>query len=116
MSDQSNFDSFLFQLDNLVSKNHYLNRSATDAFKSYIRAYDAHHLKNIFNIETIDLTKVARSFGFSTPPAVDLSVYSSQQNRPRKRNGGGGFGFNSKKPKHDYRSTNYINVSQKNKK
>jgi len=49
--------------------------SAKEAFKAYIRAYDSHHLKTIFDIETLDLTKVAKSFGFITPPAVDLSEY-----------------------------------------
>ena len=106
----------LFQLQQLVSKNYFLHTSAKDAFKSYIRAYDAHHLKDIFNIETIDLAKSAKSFGFEVPPSVDLSVCSSKQNRPRKRNGGGGFGFPSKKPKSNYRNTNYVNISQKNKK
>lgn len=67
--------------------------SAKEAFKSYIRAYDAHHLKDIFNVETIDLAKAATSFGFKVPPAIDLSVSSSKQNRPRKRNAGGGLGY-----------------------
>lgn len=103
-------------MQQLVSKNYFLHTSAKDAFKSYIRAYDAHHLKDIFNIETIDLVKSAKSFGFEVPPSVDLSVSSSKQNRPRKRNGGGGFGFGPKKPKFNHRNTNYVNVSQKNKK
>lgn len=67
--------------------------SAKEAFKSYIRAYDAHHLKDIFNVETIDLAKAASSFGFKVPPAIDLGVASSKKNRPRKRNAGGGFGY-----------------------
>lgn len=48
--------------------------SAKEAFKAYVRAYDSHHLKQIFNIETLDLVKVAKSFGFVVPPAVDLSI------------------------------------------
>lgn len=48
--------------------------SAKEAFKAYVRAYDSHHLKQIFNIETLDLAKVAKSFGFVVPPAVDLSI------------------------------------------
>lgn len=38
-----------------------------------MRAYDSHHLKQVFDIETLDLAKVAKSFGFTVPPAVDLS-------------------------------------------
>lgn len=48
--------------------------SAKEAFKAYVRAYDSHHLKQIFDIETLDLSKVAKSFGFLVPPAVDLSI------------------------------------------
>lgn len=48
--------------------------SAKEAFKAYVRAYDSHHLKQIFDIETVDLAKVAKSFGFVVPPAVDLSI------------------------------------------
>ncbi|XP_065211569.1 probable ATP-dependent RNA helicase pitchoune [Planococcus citri] len=90
------------QMQQLIQKNYFLHMSAKEAFKSYIRAYDAHHMKDIFNVETIDLAKAATSFGFYVPPAIDLSVGSSKQNRPRKRKAGGGFGnFNnlSKKAK-----------------
>lgn len=48
--------------------------SAKEAFKAYVRAYDSHHLKNIFDISTLDLAKVGYSFGFKVPPAVDLNV------------------------------------------
>ncbi|KAK7588121.1 hypothetical protein V9T40_005366 [Parthenolecanium corni] len=79
------------QLQLLISKNYFLHSSAKEAFKSYIRAYDAHHLKEIFNVETIDMGKAALSFGFTSPPAVDIGFSSSKQNRPRKRNAGGRF-------------------------
>lgn len=64
----------LFQLEKLISRHQLLNQSAKDAFKSYLRAYDAHHLKVIFDIETLDLAKAAKSFGFATPPAVQLKI------------------------------------------
>lgn len=47
--------------------------SAKEAFKSYVRAYDAHSLKTIFDVNSLDLIQVGKSFGFTTPPAVDLS-------------------------------------------
>ena len=49
--------------------------SAKDAFKAYVRAYDSHHLKTIFDVHTLNLTAVAQSFGFKVPPNVDLSKY-----------------------------------------
>ncbi|XP_015590062.1 probable ATP-dependent RNA helicase pitchoune [Cephus cinctus] len=81
------------QLEKLISKNYFLNTSAKEAFKAYVRAYDSHHLKQIFDIETVDLAKVAKSFGFVVPPAVDLKVGVSKDSRPRKRLGGGGYGY-----------------------
>ncbi|XP_072745069.1 probable ATP-dependent RNA helicase pitchoune [Anoplolepis gracilipes] len=89
------------QLEKLISKNYFLHQSAKEAFKNYVRAYDSHHLKQVFDIETLDLTKVAKSFGFIVPPAVDLKISSSKASRPRKRLGGGGYGHykNMNKPK-----------------
>nr|CAD7424127.1 unnamed protein product [Timema monikensis] len=65
------------QLEKLISKNYFLNMSAKSAYKSYVRAYDSHHLKQIFDVETLDLAKVAISFGFKIPPSVDLSILSN---------------------------------------
>ncbi|XP_066252520.1 probable ATP-dependent RNA helicase pitchoune isoform X2 [Euwallacea similis] len=82
------------QLENLIAKNYYLNVSAKEAFKAYVRAYDSHHLKNIFDVSTLDLSKVGHSFGFRVPPAVDLNVSAKKAERPeKKRKGGGGFGY-----------------------
>lgn len=98
------------QLENLIGRNYYLNMSAKEAFKAYVRAYDSHHLKNIFDISTLDLAKVGQSFGFKVPPAVDLKISAKKSKffnlqiglpncwlvgeRPeKKRKGGGGFGY-----------------------
>ena len=62
------------QLEKLIEKNYFLCLSAKEAYKAYIRAYDSHGLKTVFNINTLDLIQVAKSFGFSTPPFVDLPV------------------------------------------
>lgn len=64
----------LFQLEKLIAKNYFLHQSAREAFKAYVRAYDSHQLKTIFDIQTVDLVKVALSFGFTVPPVVDLSM------------------------------------------
>jgi hypothetical protein len=47
--------TFLFQLEKLISKNYFLNLSAKEAFKAYVRSYESHSLKNIFNVQTLDL-------------------------------------------------------------
>ena len=61
------------QLEKLISKNYFLHMSAKEAYKAYVRAYDSHHLKTIFDVHTLDLAQVAHSFGFQVPPSVDLS-------------------------------------------
>ncbi|KAK0170857.1 hypothetical protein PV328_008654 [Microctonus aethiopoides] len=62
------------QLEKLIATNHYLNRSAKDAFQGYVRAYGSHQLKQIFDVKTLDLEKVGKSFGFTVPPEVDANV------------------------------------------
>lgn len=64
------------QLEKLVAKNYFLNISAKEAYKAYIRAYDSHSLKSIFDVNTLDLCAVSRSFGFAVPPFVDLPLAS----------------------------------------
>lgn len=65
---------FLQQLEKLIEKNYFLHKSAQEAYKAYIRAYDSHSLKQIYNVNNLDLPKVSLSFGFKIPPFVDLSI------------------------------------------
>lgn len=60
------------QIEKLISRNYFLNLSAKEAYKAYVRAYDSHSLKNIFDINKLDLQAVSKSFGFENPPFVDL--------------------------------------------
>ncbi|CAG9787192.1 unnamed protein product [Diatraea saccharalis] len=62
------------QLEKLISKNFSLNRYAKEAFQSYLRAYHSHHLKYCFDMDTLDIAKVSKSFGFAEPPAVEWKV------------------------------------------
>jgi len=62
------------QLEKLLKTNYYLNQSAKEGYKSCVRAYASHSLRNVFEVQTLDLKKVARSFGFDTPPWVDIGV------------------------------------------
>ncbi|XP_023565560.1 ATP-dependent RNA helicase DDX18 [Octodon degus] len=84
------------QLEKLIEKNYFLHKSAQEAYKSYIRAYDSHSLKQIFDVNNLNLPQVALSFGFKVPPFVDLNVNSSE-GKHRKRGGGGGFGYQKSK-------------------
>lgn len=85
-----------------MEKNYYLHRSAKDAYASYLKAYASHQLKNIFEVNKLDLAKVGRSFGFSVPPNINLDVHSSKAGRVERRGGGGGYGggYGGGKPDH----------------
>jgi len=73
------------QYEKLVERNYYLNVAAKDAYKSYLHAYASHKLKDIYNVSTLDLVKIARSFGLKVPPKVNLSVKTSGKTS-RKQN------------------------------
>ena len=78
----------------MITKNFYLFKSAKEAYRSYIQAYASHALKNVFDVDKLDLALVAKSFGFTVPPPVNLSVNSSKQ---AKRKGKGDFYKNNHK-------------------
>jgi ATP-dependent RNA helicase DDX18/HAS1 len=78
------------QLESLVEKNYYLNRSAKDAYRSYILAYASHSLKHIFAVHLLDLAAVAKGFGFSTPPRVNLNVSATGHGHSQAGKGGRG--------------------------
>ncbi|CEJ89753.1 Putative ATP-dependent RNA helicase HAS1 [[Torrubiella] hemipterigena] len=65
------------QLEKLIGKNYYLQQSAKDAFKSYLHAYASHSLRSVYDVNKLDLTKVAKSFGFTAPPRVDITLGQS---------------------------------------
>ena len=91
------------QLEMLIGKNYYLNKvrtdsltdflssfpsppansnflqSAKDGYRSYLQAYASHSLRSVFNVNELDLVKVAKSFGFGAPPRVDISLGASMK-------------------------------------
>ncbi|KAK1165805.1 ATP-dependent RNA helicase DDX18-like [Acipenser oxyrinchus oxyrinchus] len=103
------------QLEKLIEKNYYLHKSAQEAYKAYIRAYDSHSLKQIYSVGTLDLPKVAISFGFKVPPYVDLNVNSSQGKKMQKRGGGGGFGYQKSKNVHKSKIFKHVNKNRSDK-
>lgn len=70
------------QLERLIEKNYHLNKSSREAYKSYVRAYACSSMKDIFNVRTLDMKKVAESFGMKTPLYVDLD-FQQQKSRIR---------------------------------
>uniref|UniRef100_A0AAQ5XM90 ATP-dependent RNA helicase n=1 Tax=Amphiprion ocellaris TaxID=80972 RepID=A0AAQ5XM90_AMPOC len=103
------------QLEKLIEKNYYLHKSAQEAYKSYVRAYDSHSLKQIYSVNTLNLPMVALSFGFKVPPYVDLNVHSSKGAKLQKRGGGGGFGYQKSKNVHKSKIFKHVNKARNDK-
>ncbi|KAI0598750.1 P-loop containing nucleoside triphosphate hydrolase protein [Biscogniauxia sp. FL1348] len=79
------------QLEKLISQNYYLNQSAKDGYKSYLHAYASHSLRTVFDINKLDLAKVAKSFGFTTPPRIDLTL-GARMSKDKKIQGRRSYG------------------------
>ena len=78
------------QIENLISKNFFLNKSARDAFRSYLLAYASHSHKDIFDVGKVDLPSAAKAFGFAVAPMVHLPVkVAGAASRERKKSGSG---------------------------
>ncbi|RMJ22337.1 hypothetical protein PHISP_06801 [Aspergillus sp. HF37] len=65
------------QLEKLVGQNYYLNKSAKDGYRAYLQAYSSHSLRTVFDVHKLDLVKVAKGFGFPTPPRIDIQLGAS---------------------------------------
>lgn len=65
---QGDFNDIQEQLFSLISDGLDIRQSAKMAYKKFVRAYQCHKLKKIFNIQTLDLNQVCRAFGFTKPP------------------------------------------------
>jgi ATP-dependent RNA helicase DDX18/HAS1 len=74
------------QLERLIEKNYYLHQSAKEAYRSYLLAYNSHQLKDTFNVHTLDMAAVARSFGFTVPPRVNLNIESKSKHARKAAN------------------------------
>ncbi|KAL9652202.1 hypothetical protein ABK040_013971 [Willaertia magna] len=71
---RSKLANFHDTLEKLISTNYYLYKNAEDAFKSFIKAYASHPLKDIFSFKVLDVAGVTKSFGLKTTPYVDLKA------------------------------------------
>ncbi|KAF7134401.1 hypothetical protein RHSIM_Rhsim08G0138900 [Rhododendron simsii] len=87
-------------LEKLVANNYYLNKSAKDAYRSYLLAYNSHSMKDIFNVHRLDLQAVAASFCFISPPKVNLNIDSnaSKFRKKTRKVDGSRSGFSESNP------------------
>jgi len=80
------------QFEKLVERNYHLNRSARDAFKSYVQAYISHSFKEIYNANNLDMAKLGKCFGFTSAPVMNLNIKlngKSSRNKKFKESVGG---------------------------
>lgn len=62
------------QLEKVVQHNYFLHQSAREAYRAYVQAYAQLTMKHVFNVHDLDLLGVAKSFGFTHPPKVQLKI------------------------------------------
>ncbi|RXG51080.1 putative ATP-dependent RNA helicase pitchoune [Armadillidium vulgare] len=82
------------ELENRVRNSVFLLKSARRAFLSYVRAYEFHSLKDIFDITKLDLDKVSKCFLLPNVPRVTINKELSDHPKNRRKNE---FGPKSKK-------------------
>lgn len=72
-----------------------------------MQAYASHSLRSVFDVNKLDLVKVAKSFGFPAPPRVDIQLGASMSrdkkqkprgfgSQPQQGRRGGGMKFKRK--------------------
>lgn len=67
-------DLLVFQLEELITENGVMRLLARKAFLSFLRCYKSHPLKNIFDINTLDVNLAAKAFGFLETPHIDFCI------------------------------------------
>ncbi|KAG5489323.1 hypothetical protein GH5_00191 [Leishmania sp. Ghana 2012 LV757] len=72
------------QLEQLVGSNYYLRTSARQAYEGYLLSYSSCQLKNVFNIQNLDLAAVARGFALSEPPPIKMDLSQSAAHMSKK--------------------------------
>ncbi|POY76102.1 hypothetical protein BMF94_0825 [Rhodotorula taiwanensis] len=77
------------QLEKLIAKNYYLNNSAKEGFRSYVQSYASYSLKTVFDVTQLDLAKVAKAFGFTTPPSVSINIGRSAKGGKKRKDRNG---------------------------
>ncbi|KAB7504128.1 ATP-dependent RNA helicase HAS1, partial [Armadillidium nasatum] len=74
------------ELENRVRNSVFLLKCARRAFLSYVRAYEFHSLKDIFDITKLDLDKVSKCFLLPNVPRVTINKGLSDHQKNRRKN------------------------------
>ncbi|XP_050713315.1 uncharacterized protein LOC126996660 isoform X2 [Eriocheir sinensis] len=56
------------KMNSYIAHNADIQQMGKTAYKKYVRAYQCHKLKKIFNIHELDLNEICFAFGFTKPP------------------------------------------------
>ncbi|VTZ69287.1 ATP-dependent RNA helicase HAS1, putative [Plasmodium chabaudi chabaudi] len=72
--DQKKLINIQSQMESIVTKNFHLHKMAREAFKSYLNGYVTYALKDVFDINNLNLMLTSKNFGLDTPPKVDLNL------------------------------------------
>lgn len=86
------------QFEKLVANNYFLNSASREAYKSYLHSYVSHSLKEVFDINEIDLQKAAKSFGLSVPPRVNLDINLKRKKQDYEKGQNKNFLHSKKRP------------------
>lgn len=73
----------------------------TSLFRSYLSAYASHSLRTCFDVNKLDLNKVAKSFGFKAPPRVDIQLGASMARDKKGPTSRKSYGAGAKRRKFD---------------
>ncbi|CAD8206942.1 unnamed protein product [Paramecium pentaurelia] len=73
------------QFEKLIEKNYFLNKSAFEAYRSYLHSYQSHSLKDVYDVNNLDLAKVSKSFGFKCPPRVSLNIKIASSTKRKQK-------------------------------
>merc|ERR1712066_30320 len=94
------------QLERVIEKNYHLHRSSRDAYRAYMHAYAAHSHKDCFDVHKLDLAQVAKAFGFSAPPKVDLNLKHTARSKKKGAAGGAKGELIAKSSGHQFSAAN----------
>ncbi|KEG02581.1 ATP-dependent RNA helicase HAS1, putative [Plasmodium vinckei vinckei] len=72
--DQNKLINIQSQMESIVTKNFHLHKMAREAFKSYLNGYVTYALKDVFDINNLNLMLTSKNFGLDAPPKVDLNL------------------------------------------
>ncbi|GAW81722.1 ATP-dependent RNA helicase HAS1 [Plasmodium gonderi] len=71
-------------IQSIVTKNFHLHKMARDAFKSYLNGYITYALKDVFDVNNLNLLLTSKNFGLEVPPKVDLNLKLNVKKRKFK--------------------------------